>query len=219
VATSWRYLLTLLAGITVLGAVAYPLLDASSPEVLVRNSQGQRLAVDDFAAASDPVTFGNLPWQQDFGLWKIENDQAKLEDGNPSGGPSYVTVETGASELRLSARADVISAGWGLVFRFTNPFDYAYVILNPDVASVNIGMVEGTTNTRVKVLSPAPMVPGQEVAVDIAGNRVTVTVDGAVVGQAELPRTASGTRAGLMGLAPAIAVARWDDVRFEGVDP
>jgi hypothetical protein len=209
---------SLLGGITLLGAVLYPVLAASSPVVLERNDEGRLQASDGFDPGSTSMAFGRLPWRQDAGFWTSEAGVAALVTGNSQGGPSYATVETGSRSLRMSAKVVGSAAGWGLVFRYANYFNYSYLVLSPDFAAINIGSVDRIEDTLLKVISPAPMTVGQEVEVLLVGDTVTISIDGTPIGTAELPPSERGTSVGLMGLVSSVGVSGWDDFRVESLD-
>lgn len=223
-APALRYLSLVIGAITLLGVISYPVVESASPRdapvaITPPNSQEGRVIIsEDF---SSDVFSSSVPtplWVQTQGTWGVVENEAVLASGQPTGAPSYATVEVGTGDLRISARVTAPEVGWGLVFRFANPLHYAYATINPGFAAVNIGLVRGVDDILLRVLGPAPMLPGEEIGVTISGNLIFVSIDGREIGRVAIPPGTTGTRAGLMGLAPAVGTARWDDVRIEKFD-
>jgi hypothetical protein len=118
----------------------------------------------------------------------------------------------GGTDGTVGATVASMATGWGLVFRYANPFDYWYVSAVPAFATYNIVRVADGRDEVVGRTGLAEVAPGTRVEVALDGPVIEVSVDGTLVYTTADDHAFGATHAGLISLVADSRVA-WDEFR------
>lgn len=132
---------------------------------------------DDFERAdADGLATDAVAWDELLGSWIVQDGHAALatpaDDGAAAAGLAVLPRERAGGTVRATALA--VEPGWGLAFRVGGPDDWWAA-----VAGVDEWTIVSTSDGTLRGLGVVPVAPrdGAEVAVELVGDLVRVTVD------------------------------------------
>lgn len=175
---------------------------------------------DDFSGSSNSglgaASTGQV-WEE-TGTWGKKDGHAYLVAPNKEGGRSLALIDLNSGNGSVSADAVTIANGWGLVFRYTGPFNYWMVTASPKFGTYNIQkVVDGKIVPADKVL--AKVQSGTTVTVEYRGNSINLKLNGEVVKTVEDCFSGSGTKVGMVAAdAAGGQEAQWGDFAGAKID-
>jgi hypothetical protein len=151
-------------------------------------------------------------WEDVSGAFEIIDGVAVLSNANDVGPRSIALLDVGATNGRIIATAGKVTPGWGIVFRYSGPFDYWYVQAAPDYAVLNVVRVMGGEAQVIGPTSLAAVQSGTEVEILLHGADIEVRVDGDTVFVITNNHALGAHRAGLLALGEPDG-ASWESFR------
>jgi hypothetical protein len=168
----------------------------------------ERADADDLAAAPPaPV------WTIAAGRWGVRDTAAAVIEPAGEEEPAIAVTDLGAADGTVSARASVVSNGWGLVFRYRGTFNYWVVTASPQFAALTVRKVVDGELQTVASLDLVPVRDGMVLGIQQRGSEFDVLVDGEVLETFDDPHLVGATQVGMVAMGGAAPEARWDDFR------
>jgi hypothetical protein len=171
---------------------------------------------DGFDRSDEGAALGVAPtgqeWEVVSGAVELEAGVASVVAGDDDDPRTLAVIPMGGTDGTVDATVASMASGWGLVFRYANPFDYWYVSAVPAFATYNIVRVADGRDEVVGRTGLAEVAPGTKVEVALDGPVIEVSVDGALVYTTADDHAFGATRAGLISLVADSRVA-WDEFR------
>jgi hypothetical protein len=169
--------------------------------------------VDDFERA-DAASMGkagsHTEWEAVTGSFGVADGRAIVTESNPTGPRTIAVVDVGATNAHITAEAGRLANGWGLVFRFVDPFNYWYIQAAPQYAVYNVVRVsEGIPEQMGKSILAATA-DGCVVELKLHGALIEIDVNGQLVFTATNDHALGATRAGLISYGPEGIDATWE---------
>jgi len=203
--------LYLAAAIVLLIALSVALL---APK-LFGSGDGTASVDDDFERVADSG-LGELDddtaWEPVTGTFAIEDGKAVVREANDKGPRTVTVIDIGATNGEIEATVGNATSGWGVVFRYANPFNYWYVQAAPEYGVLNVARMSGGQVQQIGATALAGLRPGTKVTVILTGANIEIEVDGTSVFTLTSDQLFGATRAGLIGLGDPEG-ASWDAFR------
>ena len=154
------------------------------------------------------ITESGQKWAEVAGAWSIESRSAAVSEPN-SAGPSIAVANTRATRGVVQATMASVERGAGLVFRYTNPFNYWAMTAAPESGTWSISQVSKGESTAVGSLGPTRVDDNTTIAIRFDEYSMDFVVDGTKVTSIIAPDLLGGTYAGLIARGPGTVDARW----------
>lgn len=149
-------------------------------------------------------------WETPTGTWGKADGHAYLVQPNAEGGNrSIAVIDLTSSNGVVSAKVAKMTPGWGLVFRYTGPFNYWMLQASPKFGTYNLVKVEDGKATSVGNSGLSKQEPGTVIGVRFQSDQVTIVVDGADVASFTDGAFASATKVGLVAADQGAKDAQW----------
>jgi hypothetical protein len=151
-------------------------------------------------------------WEAITGVFAIEDGQAIVREANDKGPRTVTVIDVGATNGEIEATIGNATSGWGMVFRYANPFNYWYVQAAPEYGVLNVARLSGGQLQTIGATALAPLRPGTRVTVLLDGSNISIEVDGTSVFTLTSDQLFGATHAGLIGLVDPEG-ASWEGFR------
>jgi hypothetical protein len=186
--------------------------DADAPASEVAPPEGDDFERPDAATLADD----DHAWTLVSGAWIIQDAHAAITTAGPDGLPGLARLPADAADGHLEVTATAVEPGWGLAFRVAGPDDLWAVVARPDRGTWSLVQIAAGELVETEDVLALPPVDGAVVAVDLAGPRIRVTVDGVTAEVVDAPVSDAGD-VGLLALPPGnLTSMAWDDLQVTG---
>jgi hypothetical protein len=163
--------------------------------------------------------FGNPapgPWSVARGSWAVTEGTAGTADTadvseDSAEYPWIALVELGTPDAAIQMKLTTSADGAGMAFRYLGPSNHWAIVAAPTFGTWNLIRVRDGVEELVDNVGSVNAGDGATIGVLLDGDRIFVTVDGAIT-HVEVDAThATGTQAGLWAGTSTARNARWDD--------
>jgi hypothetical protein len=171
--------------------------------------------VEDSFERADAQSLGKTStgqtWQAVAGTWGITGQQAYVAVANDKGVRNFAVLDIGSGTGTVSADADKLGDGWGLLFRYQNPG--AYWRLYWDTQFKAFHLVKYQDNKETNAVPGGFLAPnaheGMNVRVEFTGPNITVFVDDTPIHTVSDPYLEDQTKVGMYVDKAGVPDARW----------
>jgi hypothetical protein len=166
--------------------------------------------VDDFERPdADGLADDEHPWEEPTGQWIVQDGHAALAELGDTHALAVLPTDEPAA-VEVTARA--VEPGWGLAFRIQDPTNLWAVVARPERGTWSLVHLEEGVPDEVQDFVTSEPRDGSVVRVELAGDRLRVTVDGRVNERVD-PALIDATGVGLLALpGGSVPSMAWDDL-------
>lgn len=170
---------------------------------------------DDFTRDEDPGPLGDARtgqrWDQVSGRWSVRDGHAVVVEPNQAGQRTVAVVDLGAADGAVSVTASAMVSGFGLAFRYQDPFNYWFLTSAPGYGTWKLQRLDDGEVVEVGPIGLAQAVDGTTVEVRFSGRTITVLIDGSPARQFTDPALEDAAGVGILVEGAGALDASWDD--------
>ena len=223
---TWKLLAVVIAVLGLVGLGASLALSRLDSEKSATTTPKVTTTVYDDFARDTTSGLGTAPsgqeWTTPLGTWAAAGGKASVAIPNDQGGGRNIAlIDLGSPNGSVSAKADRMTSGWGLIFRYQGQYNYWMISATPKFGAFTVMEVEDGKVRRVGTASGS-VVDGVIVKVVFQGPKLTVFIDGketaAVIDSTYRAEGPNGQKVGMVGDRAAVG-AEWSTFAANKLGP